>query len=144
MILGVCFAFGVGLLLSLNRQVNGRLSLATSPLVASFCNFLIGAALLTTVGIITGILTWPAVGHAPLWTYLGGPLGVLSVAAAAWLTPRAGATTTTLLLIAGQVCTGIALDVISGRTPVFWATALGIVMVAAGVWLQSTARAARD
>lgn len=140
MTLGICFALVVGVFLSLNRQINGRLSLATSPFMASFWNFLIGAILLTLVGISTGSLTWPS-SSVPMWTFLGGPLGVLSVAAAAWVTPRLGATTTTLLLVAGQVFTGIVLDIVSGRAPVVWATALGIVLVVTGVWLQATARA---
>lgn len=135
MSLVVLYAFVAGLLLSMNRQINGRLSAATSPLIAAFWNHFIGATLLTVVGFGAGIINWPGA-PTPPWSYLGGPLGVLSVASTAWLTFQLGATRTTLLVVTGQILSGTVLDIFTGHTPNALATILGMLLVASGVMVS--------
>ncbi len=136
MILAALFAFSAGLLISLSRQINGRLSLSTSPLVASFWNHVVGLALLTTIGLVIGGIFPPGAEEAPWWAYFGGPLGVIFVASGSWLIVRIGATNTALLVIGGQMVTGIVLDLMSGQKPVLWASALGVLMIISGVWVS--------
>ena len=47
MTLWIAMAFLGGVLVSLSRQVNGRLSLSNSPLIASLWNHLVGFVVLT-------------------------------------------------------------------------------------------------
>lgn len=137
MIYAIFSAFGAGLLITLSRQINGRLSLSTSPLVASFWNHVVGLVLLTAIGfVVLGGIVTPGAENAPWWAYLGGPLGVIFVASGSWLIVRIGATMTALLVIGGQMITGIALDLFMGQKPVLWASALGVLMIVAGVWVS--------
>lgn len=137
MIGAAVLAFSAGVLISLSRQVNGRLSLSTSPLAASFWNHVVGLAALTVLGLaVGGVLFPPGAEDAPWWAYFGGPLGVIFVASGSWLIVRIGATSTALLVIGGQMVAGIALDLSTGQRPVLWASALGVLMIVAGVWLS--------
>ncbi|MGO7424149.1 DMT family transporter, partial [Rhizobium ruizarguesonis] len=43
-----------GVLVGLSRQLNGRLSISTTPLIASFWNHAIGFAVLTCLGLFAG------------------------------------------------------------------------------------------
>lgn len=135
MIYGVLAAFSAGLLISLSRQVNGRLSLSTSPLVASFWNHVVGLAVLSALGLVLGGLFLPGAANTPLWAYLGGPLGVIFVASGSWLIVRIGATNTALLVTSGQLVFGIVLDLATGHRPVLWASVLGVVLIVAGAAL---------
>lgn len=136
MIWPVILAFSAGLLISLSRQINGRLSLSTSPLTASFWNHAVGFAVLTVIGLALGSLFPPGAETTPWWAWLGGPLGVVFVASGSWLIVRIGATNTALLVIGGQMVAGIALDLLTGQKPVLWASALGVLLIVAGVWLS--------
>src|SRR5690606_8856332 len=103
MTLWIVFAALAGVLVGVSRQVNGRLSLSTSPLMASFWNHIIGFIILTVTGLVAGEvfggLIPPGAADAPLLDYVGGIIGVIFVAVGSWLIPRIGATNTALLLI---------------------------------------------
>ena len=103
MILWIAMAFAGGLFVSLSRQINGRLSLSSSPLMASFWNHIVGFAVLTVIGIIVGGLIPPGAADAPWLAFIGGPIGVIFIASGSWLIPRIGAVNTALLVISGQI-----------------------------------------
>jgi transporter family-2 protein len=106
MILPILFALAGGTLVGVSRSINGRLSLATSPMTASFWNHIVGFAFLSAVALIWGGLLpngWP---DAPWTAWLGGTIGVLFVASGSWLVARIGATMTALLVIAGRLDQG--------------------------------------
>lgn len=129
-----------GILVGVSRQVNGRLSLSTSPLVSSFWNHIVGFALLTIVGLVAGSifiggLIPPGAADAPLLTYIGGPIGVVFVAAGSWLIARIGATNTALLVIGGQMVSGVVLDLFRDSPPALWASTLGVLLILAGMFL---------
>jgi bacterial/archaeal transporter family-2 protein len=132
MILNIVFAYVAGALVGVSRQVNGRLSLSTSPLIASFFNHLVGFGFLTVLGLLIGGLLLPWTVNAPLYAFIGGPIGVVFVAAGSWLIPRIGAVNTALLVISGQMLSGVALDVLSGKPTTLWAAVLGVVLILAG------------
>src|SRR5690606_37792492 len=80
MIAPFIFAFVIGLPIILSRQVNGRLSLSTTPLISSFWNHLVGLVFITLLGLAIGDLIPPNLADIPLWVYLGGAIGVVFVA----------------------------------------------------------------
>ena len=47
-------ALVAGLLVSLSRQINGRLSLSTSPMESSFWNHIVGFGILSVIAVIFG------------------------------------------------------------------------------------------
>jgi len=70
-----------GVLVSLSRQLNGRLSLSTSALHSSFWNHLVGLVFLTLIGVVFGGLFIGDPWGAPWWAYWGGPIGFVFIAA---------------------------------------------------------------
>jgi len=131
----ILFALLAGVLVAVSRQINGRLSLSTSPLIASFWNHLVGFVALTALGLALGGLIPPGAADAPWHAYLGGPIGVVFVAAGSWLIPRIGAVNTALLVIGGQMVSGVALDLLRDAPMTLWASALGVVLILAGMAL---------
>ncbi|ODT50535.1 DMT family transporter [Devosia sp. 63-57] len=133
MTLFVLYAITAGVLVGLSRQLNGRLALSTSPLIASFFNHIIGFVFLTAIGLVLGNLIGPGAADAPWWVYLGGPLGVVFVTAGSWLIPRIGAVNSALLVIGGQMVSGVIFDLARGAPTTFWASALGVALILGGV-----------
>lgn len=140
MMLPLLFALGAGVLIGVSRSVNGRLSLATTPLIASFWNHIVGFAFLSAVALIFGGLLpngWP---DAPLTAWAGGTVGVLFVAFGSWLVARIGATMTAMLVIAGQMISGVAIDMAMGQADGLWIKAAGVALILAGMWLAQPRR----
>jgi len=131
----ILFALLAGVLVAVSRQINGRLSLSTSPLIASFWNHIVGFVALTALGLALGGLIPRGAADAPWHAYLGGPIGVVFVAAGSWLIPRIGAVNTALLVIGGQMVSGVALDLLRDAPMTLWASALGVVLILAGMAL---------
>lgn len=140
MTLFVTLAFVAGLLVSLSRQLNGRLSLSTSPLQSSFWNHVVGFVALLAVGLVLGGL-WPdGVSSTPAYAFIGGTLGVVFIAAGSWLVGRIGAVNTALLVIGGQMVSGVLLDLIRDAPGNPWARAGGVALIIAGMALTQRRR----
>lgn len=135
MTLWIAMAFLGGVLVSLSRQVNGRLSLSNSPLIASFWNHLVGFVVLTALGLAVGGLLPSGAADAPWYAFIGGPIGVIFIASGSWLIPRIGAVNTALLVISGQMVSGVVLDLFSDQPPKLWASALGVLLILGGMVL---------
>ena len=135
MIVPVLFAFTVGLLIILSRQVNGRLSLSSTALISSFWNHFVGFVVLTALGLVIGGLIPSNLGEIPWWVFTGGAIGVIFVASGSWLITRIGAVNSTLLVISGQMVTGVVFDFVRGVPITLWASVLGIVLILAGMAL---------
>ncbi|MDR3496967.1 MAG: DMT family transporter [Ancalomicrobiaceae bacterium] len=125
-----------GLCVSLSRQLNGRLSLSTTPMVSSFWNHLVGFLALCTIGAIVGGLIPPSAFSAPPYAYLGGAMGVIFVAAGNWLIVRIGAVATAVFTIAGQMISGVATDFVHTAGRIGWPSLLGATLILAGVALS--------
>jgi bacterial/archaeal transporter family-2 protein len=129
----VLLALLAGALVSVSRQLNGRLAVATTPLVASFWNHLVGLAVLLLAGLWFGGL-WPAgAASAPWQAWIGGPIGVVFIAASSWAVARIGAVNTASLVIAGQMVSGVALDLATGAPGSAVARAAGVALILTGV-----------
>ncbi|SCX03604.1 DMT family transporter [Agrobacterium rosae] len=135
MIVWIAMAFTGGVFVALSRQVNGRLSLSNSPLIASFWNHIVGFLVLTALGLIIGGLLPAGAAEAPWYAFIGGPIGVIFIASGSWLVPRIGAVNTALLVISGQMVSGVMLDLFSDQPPKAWASALGVLLILAGMVL---------
>lgn len=133
MILPIALACLAGLLVGLSRQLNGRLALSTTPLVSSFWNHVVGFAALTLLGLAIGGLIPPGAADTPWYDYVGGPIGVVFVAAGSWVIARIGAVNTAILVIGGQMVSGVALDLLLSASSTLWASALGVALILAGV-----------
>ncbi len=131
----VAFAFAAGLLVSVSRGVNGRLSLAGSPMRASFWNHAVGLCLLLAIGLAGGGLRPDGIGAVPVWAWAGGSLGVIFVASGSFFVARIGAVMTALMVIAGQMVSGVALDLIRHAPGSGWARAGGVGLILAGMVL---------
>lgn len=135
MLEAVLFATLAGILVSLSRQLNGRLALSTSALTASFWNHLVGFVVLTALGVAIGGLWSQGALAAPWHAYLGGTIGVIFVASGSWLIARIGAVNTAMLVIGGQMVSGVLLDLMRGATDNLLASALGVALIIAGTAL---------
>ena len=134
-----------GVLVSLSRQINGRLSLSTSAMESSFWNHLVGLVFITFVAVLAGGLFSGSPAQSPWWAYLGGPIGVIFIAAGSWLITRIGAARTAILIIAGQMVFGVLLDVLMGAPGDLWARTVGVALILAGMWVaQSGKTSAND
>lgn len=140
MILPILYAVLAGLLVGLSRQLNGRLALSSSPLIASFWNHIVGFVALTALGLAIGGLIPAGAADAPWHAYIGGPIGVIFVASGSWLIPRIGAVNTALLVIGGQMVSGVVLDFARGAPGTVWASALGVVLILGGMALTQRRR----
>ncbi|SEP81248.1 transporter family-2 protein [Loktanella sp. DSM 29012] len=136
MILPVLVAFAAGVLVILSRQINGRLSLNTSALESSFWNHIVGAVALTIAALIFGGLRDAQVTQVPWWAWLGGTGGVVFIAASSWLVTRIGAAQTALLIIAGQMVSGVVIDLITGAPGSPLARTIGVALILAGMWVS--------
>lgn len=135
MILPLIAAFSAGVLVILSRQVNGRMSMSSTPMISSFWNHVVGFAVLTLIGLVVGGLIPANIGEMPWWVFSGGAIGVVFVASGSWLITRIGAVNSTLLVIAGQMVFGVIFDFLRGAPVTIWASALGVVMILAGMAL---------
>ncbi|SIT91786.1 transporter family-2 protein [Yoonia rosea] len=135
MIFFAALAILAGVLVSLSRQINGRLALSTSAMESSFWNHLVGLVFITCVALAVGGLFAGDPAEAPWWAFLGGPVGVVFIAAGSWLIARIGAAQTALLIIAGQMISGVLLDIVMGAPGNLWARTLGVGLILAGMWV---------
>jgi len=134
----VVLAVSAGLGIAVQQAINGRVAIATGqPMAATGVNFLVGFSalfLLSTLVIGTGVTS---LGSFPgqWWLYLGGPIGVLFIALAAWAVRGVGVLVFGLLSIAGQLLGSVAIDLLapSGNTGFGWSEWLALALVALAV-----------
>lgn len=122
-----------GVLVSLSRQINGRLSLSLSALHSSYWNHLVGLLAVTAFGLLFGGLWAGDPWGAPWWAYLGGPIGFVFIAASSWAITRIGAAQTALLIIAGQMIFGVVVDVVLGTAGNATARIAGVALILLGM-----------
>lgn len=122
-----------GVLVSLSRQLNGSLSMYTSALHSSYWNHIVGFGFLTVIGIAFGGLWAGDPWGAPWWAYLGGPVGFVFIAASSWAVLKIGAAQTAMLIISGQMISGVVLDMFLGTAGNTVARIAGVALILAGM-----------
>ncbi|WP_347313585.1 DMT family transporter [Defluviimonas sp. SAOS-178_SWC] len=136
----IALAFLAGVLVSVSRSVNGRLALSTSAMVSSLWNHVVGFVALSAVALIFGRLMPDGVPDAPPTAWAGGTLGVIFVASGSYLVARIGAVATAMLVIAGQMVSGVALDLFLGHADGLVFKTAGVALILAGMGLAQTRR----
>ena len=115
-VVAILLGVAAGTALAVQGAINSRVAVAArSPLSASFVNFAVGTAFLLV------LLTFrTATGGAPIsttpqpwWLYSGGAIGLLFIAASAFLITHLGVLLCGLCQIAGQVLGAIAVDLLA-------------------------------
>ena len=137
LLLGVVLSVHLGM----NAQVGGMLN-----------NPRMGNAIFWTIGAVTaiaiGLTAWdPAVlqnlRQVPLWLLTAGAFGAALVFGIAWVIPQIGAGTFFVLLIAGQVVTGMALSHFgvlgSPVEPITMMKMVGVALLVAGAGIVTFA-----
>jgi transporter family-2 protein len=109
-----------GALIAIQQAINGRVARAAhNSWTAAGLNFALGSfALLAAVLVTTAIrdpFPFSSLPSSP-WLYLGGPIGVAFIAAAAWVVPTLGVLRFGLVSIAGQLSGAVVLDVLTPTT----------------------------
>lgn len=108
----VLFPLAAGATVVLSRTVNARLSEHTGALEGSLINHLAGLPVCLLLSLLISETALP--GRFNLWMWLGGVLGVTTVALCNITVPRIPAYRLTLLSFCAQIFCGILLDLLSG------------------------------
>lgn len=133
-----------GVIIGTSRALNGRLSMNVGPFKASFCNHLVGFLLLSLILLLSMMFSdidINAIEGAPLFVYLGGFIGALYVAINSFVLTRIGATSCALLVISGQMITGVLIDYQNEVLVSLFASLLGVTMIIFGVYLSTVSSA---
>lgn len=132
-----------GLFIGLSRSLNGQLSQDKGPFKASFYNHIVGFLLLSLIILTLGIeikslsSAWD---NNSGYLYLGGLIGALYVALNSYVLNQMGAMKAALLVISGQMMTGVLLDFVlnpitSGLLP-YLIQILGVIFIILGIALS--------
>jgi len=114
-VLPIAASFLAGVLIAFQQAINGRVMVESGrALSATWLNFALGTLLLAAVFGIGVVMGQPVAsvtgGHVLL--YLGGVIGLIFIALAAWSVTRVGVLITSLLTIAGQLTAAVVLDLV--------------------------------
>lgn len=102
-----------GVFIGLSRSLNGQLSQKKGPFKASFYNHLIGFLALSLLIISFNhsfVMSLPAWQIDTWYLYFGGLIGALYVALNSYVLNQLGAMKAALLVISGQMLTGLIID----------------------------------
>lgn len=129
----------LGVAVALQSAVNAKLrSFVQSPFLTSFISFTIGSVALFLIFFSRGeasLLT--SLTDLPVWTFIGGLLGVVYLTSNIILFQKIGGVQTAVLPIFGQVVMGVLIDQFglfyAPLTAMTWTKALGLVVVLCSV-----------
>ena len=132
----------VGALLALQAGVNTQLRSGLGDAgLAALVSFLVGTLSLGLFVLVQrpAIPDVASLARLPWWYWVGGALGALYVAVVTVIAPRLGAAPLTMLVVAGQLATSLALAhfglVGFARKPIDLTRTLGVLLVLAGARL---------
>lgn len=113
MLIAIAMAYLSGVTRISARMVNAQLSECLGALQSTFCNYAVGLICsLLALGLSRGPMPVSALtsGHIPPWAYGGGVVGVVLVVLSNRITSRMSAVAMTVLVVAGQLATGLVID----------------------------------
>ena len=141
--LAVVAALVAGLAIAVQQAINGRVgATARNAWTAAWINFTLGTVMLGAVlGLAWGFTEFDpgSLPSGPWWLYLGGTIGVLFIAAAAWVVQRLGVLLFALLAITGQLTGALLLDWLAPAAGVTFHLTLvaGVLLAAVAVAVGS-------
>lgn len=139
----------IGSATSVQQAFNGSITRATGqPTPGTLVNFVVGTAVLAVLFLgtwgIAGRSPVPLTG-APWWAYLGGVVGVVFIAIAAWVVPITGVLVFAVLSVAGQLSCALLLDILAPTdgTILGWHLVLGVGLAFVAVGIAARGRPVR-
>lgn len=139
----VAFAFIGGLAIAVQQAINGRVGKATrNPLSAAWLNFLLGfTGLFITLFAVSALsdVDPAALPPGPIWVYLGGAVGVIFIATAAWAVQIIGVLLFALASISGQLGGALLLDIVAptAGSVVGWQLVFGLLLTGVAVLIAA-------
>ncbi len=130
-----------GVCIGMSRTLNGRLSMARNAFYASLCNHVVGFIFLTVVIVCIDNGFSGFHFNAPWYAYLGGALGALFVAINSYVLPRTGSTQAAMLIISGQMISGVIIDYINHPDATLWVKLIAVALIICGIWLSKKSAA---
>ena len=131
-----------GMIIGINRAINGRLSMDIGPFKASFWNHLIGFVFLTLILLILNgmniskLAQWNTITTIPSFAFLGGFFGAFFVAVNSYVFSKIGAMKAALLVISGQMISSVLIDYKSGATLFILAQLFGVSLILLGLYFS--------
>lgn len=132
------FPFAVGVFMSLQQAMNGRIkAISRSTLTATFVNFAVGALFLSVLSLVlvAGGATWTALPSlSESWMLTGGILGVFVIGVSALVVQGLGVLIMTIIVLLGNMTTSVLIDVATGHadTALSPLTLMSLACVAVG------------
>ncbi|WP_179228716.1 DMT family transporter [Leptolyngbya ohadii] len=131
----IILSFLSGVAGTLCRIINAQLAQRIGALGSTFCNYALGLLCSILILLIeyAFLPAWDSIGiSVPAWAYLCGLIGVLFVVLSNIIAPKMSAFSMTLLIIVGQLSTGIVLDVLIHHQ-FHWSRMAGSVLIFLGL-----------
>ena len=142
MIVPLLCAVLIGVVLPLQAGVNAQLRVGLGhPMLAATASFLVGTLALAVAAAAARLPVplGPQLVELPWWSWTGGLLGAVYVAAVIVLVPKLGAATLIAAVVAGQLLASLVLDhyglVGYAHHPINLSRLLGALLLMAGVLL---------
>lgn len=132
---------GAGVLVAMQAPINARLGKSLGTFQAASVSFFVGLVILVAIASLSSgsLSTLPRTIHQPWWYLTGGLLGAAYVSTVLVTVRTLGAGGVTAATIGGQLAMAVVIDQFGllgvGRHPVNAARVLGLVLLAAGVFL---------
>lgn len=134
----VLLALFLGVILSVHLGMNAQVgALVKNPRMGNAIFWVVGAV----TAIVIGFTAWDptvlqSLHEVPVWLFAAGAMGAALVFGIAWVIPQIGAGTFFVLLIAGQVLTGMVLSHFgllgSPLEPITMMKVFGVLLLVAG------------
>ncbi|APJ02816.1 DMT family transporter [Silvanigrella aquatica] len=125
-----------GIVIGINRSVNGKLSFSAGPLKASFWNHAVGFLLLTLLVYFFDSFQYFTNVIIPPTSLLGGVLGAFFVILSCFVFTKLGAVKTALFVISGQMISSLLIDFNFKNMTSIIAQILGIILIIFGIYLS--------
>ena len=127
---------GIPVMAALNAGLGKGLA---SPTAATAVLYLVGLAMALAALAWTGQPDWSRAASIPLPNWFGAFFVVAYILAVTWFAPRIGVGNAVFFVLIGQLLSAAAIDHFgllgAARMPISPQRALGLVVMAAGVWL---------
>lgn len=133
-----------GGLVVLSMTLNSSLGLRVGVLRATAVNYLVGLVGVGALAMLSSLvlhLPEATQGSVPWWAWSGGLLGVAIVASSNLVLPRIPVVAATVLIVLGQLATGVVFDSLQSGALDPWQTA-GALLVLLGALLSQKRRMA--
>ncbi|KQW28992.1 hypothetical protein ASE36_10960 [Rhizobium sp. Root274] len=140
MIGAVAIALLGGAAVGMSRSINGRLTMTQGPFVASVWNHAIGFLLLSLYILFIHRVGLPLLAETPAFYFFGGIIGAFFVAISSYVFPRLGAARSGLLIIGGQMITGLLIDYLRGTAEFHLGQPAGVALILLGIYLTRFSR----